>query len=68
MKLSIKKIRIIGLGQVGSPQSLDFGKKHKVLGYDFNQDRIDELNLLTHCTNVANLGDMKMAIDLAKTI
>ena len=43
--LSKVKIAIIGLGYVGLPLAAEFGKKYKVLGFDINQDRIDELNL-----------------------
>ena len=37
------KISVIGLGYVGLPLAIEFGKKHKVLGFDINQDRINEL-------------------------
>jgi UDP-N-acetyl-D-galactosamine dehydrogenase len=43
MNLSEKKIAIIGLGYVGLPLAIEFGKKFKVLGFDINQSRIDEL-------------------------
>ena len=38
------KIAIIGLGYVGLPLAVEFGKKYFVLGFDINQTRIDELN------------------------
>lgn len=37
------KIAIIGLGYVGLPLAIEFGKKYSVLGFDINQTRIDEL-------------------------
>ncbi|MEY4541737.1 MAG: hypothetical protein RLZZ306_3494 [Bacteroidota bacterium] len=37
------KIAIIGLGYVGLPLAVEFGKKYTVLGFDINQTRIDEL-------------------------
>lgn len=37
------KIGIIGLGYVGLPLAVEFGKKYPVLGFDINQARIDEL-------------------------
>ena len=46
MKQSDFKIAIIGLGYVGLPLAIEFGKKYKVLGFDINQSRIEELNLL----------------------
>jgi UDP-N-acetyl-D-galactosamine dehydrogenase len=37
------KIGIIGLGYVGLPLAVAFAKKYSVIGFDINQDRIDEL-------------------------
>jgi UDP-N-acetyl-D-galactosamine dehydrogenase len=38
-----KKIAIIGLGYVGLPLAVEFGKTRPVLGFDIHQARIDEL-------------------------
>jgi len=38
------KIAVIGLGYVGLPLAVEFGKKFQVLGFDINQARVDELN------------------------
>ncbi len=67
MSLSDKKIAIIGLGYVGLPLAIEFGKKYKVLGFDINQSRIQELNLLVDRTNEADLSGMKKAMELART-
>lgn len=67
MNLDEKRIAIIGLGYVGLPLAIEFGKKFKVLGFDINQSRIAELNLLIDRTNEADLVGMKNAMDLAKT-
>lgn len=61
------KIAIVGLGYVGLPLAIEFGKKFKVLGFDINQSRIEELNLLIDRTNEADLIGMKNAIELAKS-
>lgn len=37
------KIAIIGLGYVGLPLAVEFAKKYQVIGFDINQNRIDEL-------------------------
>ncbi|WP_286239910.1 Vi polysaccharide biosynthesis UDP-N-acetylglucosamine C-6 dehydrogenase TviB [Neptuniibacter halophilus] len=37
------KIAIIGLGYVGLPLAVEFGKKNRVVGFDINRARIDEL-------------------------
>jgi UDP-N-acetyl-D-galactosamine dehydrogenase len=46
-----KKISIIGLGYVGLPLAVLFAKKHRVIGYDINSNRIDELNNFIDSTN-----------------
>jgi UDP-N-acetyl-D-galactosamine dehydrogenase len=43
MNLSNKKISVIGLGYVGLPLAVEFGKLRPVLGFDINADRVDEL-------------------------
>jgi len=44
MKISNTKIAIIGLGYVGLPLAIEFGKIFPTVGFDINQPRIDELN------------------------
>lgn len=39
------KLVIIGLGYVGLPLALEFAKKRKVIGFDINKKRIDQLKL-----------------------
>ena len=43
MNLTGLKLAIIGLGYVGLPLAVEFGKKRPVVGFDINQKRIDEL-------------------------
>jgi UDP-N-acetyl-D-galactosamine dehydrogenase len=66
MNLSEKKIAIIGLGYVGLPLAIEFGKKFKVLGFDIDHNRIDDLNLLIDRTNEADIAGLKNAMELAK--
>lgn len=46
MNFSLENARvgIIGLGYVGLPLAVEFGKKSLTIGFDINQDRIDELS------------------------
>ena len=37
------KIAIIGLGYVGLPLAIEFAKKYRVIGFDIDQNRINEL-------------------------
>lgn len=43
MSIKNKKIAVVGLGYVGLPLAVEFGKHRPVLGFDINQTRIDEL-------------------------
>lgn len=43
MQLADLRIAIIGLGYVGLPLAVEFGKKGPVIGFDINQNRINEL-------------------------
>ncbi len=45
MLLSLKNVKlgIIGLGYVGLPLAVEFGKKYPTLGFDINVQRVDEL-------------------------
>ncbi|MFY0642995.1 MAG: nucleotide sugar dehydrogenase [Bacteroidia bacterium] len=44
------KLAIIGLGYVGLPLAVEFGKKYETIGFDINQGRIDELRKGTDST------------------
>jgi len=43
MNSSPQKIAVIGLGYVGLPLAVEFGKKHDVLGFDIDEKRVNEL-------------------------
>ena len=45
------KLGIIGLGYVGLPLAVEFGRKRKVIGFDIKQERIDELKSGHDSTN-----------------
>ena len=38
-----KTVAVIGLGYVGLPLAVEFGKKRRVVGYDINETRVEEL-------------------------
>jgi UDP-N-acetyl-D-galactosamine dehydrogenase len=44
LDLTNTKIAIIGLGYVGLPLAVEFSKHFEVVGFDINQNRIQELN------------------------
>lgn len=43
MDLNNVKIAVIGLGYVGLPLAIEFGKKYVTIGFDINQRRVNEL-------------------------
>ena len=56
------KIGIIGLGYVGLPLAIEFSKKYKVLGFDINIERVEELARGDDRTREANKEDLKSVI------
>ncbi len=62
----MKTIAVIGLGYVGLPLAVEFGKKRKVVGFDINQDRVDELNLGHDPTLEVEDKDLQEVIHILK--
>lgn len=54
-----RKIAIVGLGYVGLPVAVSFGKKHEVIGFDINEKRIKELQEGYDRTNEVENEDLK---------
>ena len=74
LQISELKIAVIGLGYVGLPLAVEFGKKLPVVGFDIHQKRIqelqsgqdhtlevspEELKQATHLSYSANLDDLR---------
>lgn len=62
MHLKDIKLGIVGLGYVGLPLAVEFGRRRSVVGFDINQRRIDELkagNDFTLETTLEELTDAK---------
>ena len=57
------KIAVIGLGYVGLPLAHAFSEKYKVVGFDINQERIDELNSGYDRTLELDETQMREALD-----
>lgn len=53
------QIAIIGLGYVGLPLALAFAEKYKVLGFDIDKSRIEELKQGCDRTGETNILDLK---------
>ncbi len=62
-----KKIALIGLGYVGLPLAVEFGKKRSVIGFDINQPRINDLKNGVDSTLETTSEELKDAIHLSYT-
>lgn len=56
-----KNIAVVGLGYVGLPVAVEFGKKQRVIGFDINEKRIELLNKNIDITNEVSEEDLKLA-------
>ncbi len=65
IQLSEVKLAIIGLGYVGLPLAVEFGKKTEVLGFDINQHRISELKSGTDSTLECSNEELSAAVNLS---
>ena len=62
-----KKIAIIGLGYVGLPLAVEFGKKFDTIGFDTNLERIQALNSCNDITLEIDSKDLEKASRLSFT-
>ena len=65
LQLSDLKIAIIGLGYVGLPLAVEFGKQVPVIGFDIHQKRIDELKSGQDHTLEVSPEELKQASKLS---
>ena len=56
------RIAIIGLGYVGLPLAVEFGKQYPVIGFDLSQPKIDAYNRHIDPTGEVSSEDLKAAI------
>ena len=62
-----KKIAVIGLGYVGLPLAIEFGKKRETIGFDINLKRINDLQKEIDITNEISSDEFKAAKNLSYT-
>lgn len=61
------KLAIIGLGYVGLPLAVEFGKKRSTIGFDINRKRIDELADGYDRTREVDASELEQAAKLSFT-
>jgi UDP-N-acetyl-D-galactosamine dehydrogenase len=67
MKFDMKTIAVIGLGYVGLPLAVEFGKSRKVIGFDINAERIKALKAGLDTTREVPKGELSEAQHLTFT-
>ena len=67
MNLADIKLAVIGLGYVGLPLAVEFGKKRPVVGFDINPKRITELQSGIDHTLEVSTEELKEAAQLSFT-
>ena len=61
MNLEDRVIAVVGLGYVGLPLAIEYGKKYRVIGFDVNKARVAELEAGEDHTLEADLAGMAQA-------
>ncbi|MEF3074512.1 nucleotide sugar dehydrogenase [Methylobacter sp. Wu1] len=56
-----RKISVVGLGYVGLPVAVEFGKNQQVIGFDINSIRIEELKKGIERTNEVDVEELAKA-------
>lgn len=67
LDLLTKKITVVGLGYVGLPLAVEFGKKFQTIGFDINQARVNELLSGKDSTLEVDADNLKSADKLTFT-
>ena len=67
MNLKNINIGIIGLGYVGLPLAVEFAKKHKVVGFDTNSQRVKQLVDGEDITNEVNIKELMLVLNATNT-
>tara|TARA_B100000963_G_scaffold35311_1_gene26497 strand:- start:32848 stop:34119 length:1272 start_codon:yes stop_codon:yes gene_type:complete len=65
MKSEELLIAVIGLGYVGLPLAVEFGKKREVIGFDINKERIEQLKNYDDTTLEVTNQEIKEASNLS---
>jgi UDP-N-acetyl-D-galactosamine dehydrogenase len=61
------KLAILGLGYVGLPLAIEFGKKRKVIGFDSNKDRVNQLKNSQDLNLEISSDEFKQSVNLSFT-
>ncbi len=60
-------VAVVGLGYVGLPLAVEFGKKHRTIGFDLSQAKVDAYKRHVDPTGEVSSADLKAAMKLECT-
>jgi UDP-N-acetyl-D-galactosamine dehydrogenase len=61
------KIAVVGLGYVGLPLAVEFGKKFEVVGFDLSASKVESYRRFVDPTNEVSTEDLRAAVHLKVT-
>jgi UDP-N-acetyl-D-galactosamine dehydrogenase len=61
------KIAVVGLGYVGLPLAVEFGKKFEVVGFDLSASKVESYRRFVDPTNEVSSEDLRAAVHLKVT-
>ncbi len=67
-KLTSGTVAVIGLGYVGLPLAVAFGKRIPTIGFDLNKAKIDQLNKYVDATGEVSKEEFEIAVHLKMTL
>jgi UDP-N-acetyl-D-galactosamine dehydrogenase len=65
--VSLPTVAVVGLGYVGLPVAVEFGKRRPTIGYDLSKKRIENLRHLVDATGEVSTADLMAAKELRAT-
>ena len=67
-ELSSARVGVIGLGYVGLPLALEFGKRYETVGFDLNRARIADLKAgIAHAESVGDFVSRELFADILES-
>ena len=60
-------VAVVGLGYVGLPLAVEFGKKHRTIGYDLSQDKINNYKKYIDPTGEISTEQLRASVHLTVT-
>ena len=60
-------VAVVGLGYVGLPLAVEFGKKRRTVGYDLSSSKVESYRQCIDPTGEVSFGDLKAAAQLVVT-